>query len=327
MEKSIYQKICGNITDGMLNPDFMLDEEDADGTEIRWAPGAMDGVSIYHMLPSGLDAAQTKKMARALKCAASGNFPEADVLFFEWTKEVRAITCVDELQQYVIAHARTLDAENVLHTAVSMMLYSTHIECVKIGLELLELFGEPQENLKEIVRRIGLYDEFTIFAVWNMRQWENGNTEIFDLAKKVHSWGRIHAVERLEPETDEIRHWLLTEGTVNGVVNAYSSLTCWQKSGAEEILFGSLTPEEYAGITTLIDGLMDEGPVPGISEIENAEAVLLRYLELAPKYHLSADAYDMISTIKHWADDEDVNLPYVSAACGQILNTKRCEEE
>ncbi len=302
MEKSIYQQICDHITDGTLDSGFALYEEDEDSSGISWAPGAMDGVSIYHMHHAGLDAAQTKGMARALKCAAVGNYPETDVLFYEWTKAVRAVSCIDELQKYVIDHARTLDAENVFNTALTMVLYSAHIECVKIGLELLELFGDPQENLKEIIRRVGLYDEFTIFAVWNMQKWNNGNEEIFALAKKVHSWGRIHAVERLEPENDEIRHWLLTEGNINEVANAYSSLTCWRKADAEAILSGHPTQEEYAAITTLIEGLLEEGPVSGISEIPNAETVMLRYLELSSEYTLRSDDYDVILSIRHWAD-------------------------
>ena len=324
MEKSIYQQICDKITDGILDSDFALYEQDSDASEIKWAPGALDGVYIYHMPHADLDAAQAKRMARALKCAAGGDFPKADAMFFEWTKDVRAVSCIDELQKYVIGHERSLDAGNVFHTALFLVLYSTHIECVKIGLELLELFGDPQEKLKEIIRRIGLYDEFTIFAVWNMLKWEKGNDEIFALAKKVHSWGRIHAVERLSPDTDEIRHWILTEGTINTVENAYSSLTCWQKSGAEELLSGKPTPEEYAAITTLIDGLIDEGPVPGISEIENAESVLLRFLELSSDYTLGTDEYDVILSIRQWADDE--NLPSVSSACDQILHSKCCTE-
>lgn len=326
MEKSIYQQICDHITDGILDESFSLQDEDTDGAPFKWAPGAMDGVAMYHMQHSGLDASQAKGMAKALKSAASGNYPEAEALFNVWTKENRAISVIDELQKYVIDHSARLDAGNVFQTALSMMLHSTHIECVKIGMELMELFLVNDEKVREVIRRLGLYDEFTIFAVWNMQKWEDGNSEILKLAKKVHSWGRIHAVERLEPETDEIRHWLLTEGTVNGVVNAYSSLTCWQKANAEEILFGQLTEEEFKGITTLIDGLLDERPVPGISELEDAENMLLRFLEIAPHYNLTGQDYDVILSVQHWADDEDVQLPSVSAACDKILRSSSCTD-
>ena len=324
MEKSIYQYICDHMTDGALDVNFSLPDDDSDDSSFKWAPGALDGLSMYHMRHSGLDASQTKGMAKALKSAASGNYPETEALFYEWTKDNRAIGVIDELQKYVIDHSARLDANNVFHTALSLMLHSSHIECVKIGMELMELFQVRDEKIREIIRRLGLYDEFTIFSVWNMQEWDDGNTEIFELAKKVHSWGRIHAVERLEPETDEIRHWLLTKGTKNFVVNAYSALTCWQKADAETILSGKPTAEEFEGIITLIDGLLDEGPVPGISQLEDAEKTLLRFLSIAPKYTLTAHDYDVILSVQHWADDDEGPVPSVSAESSRILHSSVC---
>lgn len=324
MEKSIYQQITDHISDGVLDADFSLPDEEVGWSPLRFAPGAFDGLCIYHMRHGELDADAAKQMAVALKTVAKGDYSRTNTLFHEWTKDHRTVSYIDDLQKYVLDHAKKLDPENVHRVALSMVLHSDYVECVKVGLALLELFAEPEDRIKEIIRRLGLYDEFTIFSVWNMQKWENGNPEIFSLAQKTHSWGRIHAVERLEPETDEIRHWLLTEGTVNDVVNAYSSLTCWQKSGAEEILFGNPTQEEFEGIVTLVEGLLDEGPVPGISELENAESILLRFLELAPEYSPGINEYETILSVREWAEDEDVNLSSVSKACDIILHSASC---
>ena len=324
MEKSIYQQILEHISDGVLDDGFSLPDETGRRSPLRFAPGAFDGMCIYHFGHSAADAETEKQMAAALKAAAKGDFPEADILFYEWTKEHRAVTYIDDLQNFVYGHTKELDPGNVHRVALSMVLQSKHIECVKIGLELLELFGEPQENVKEIIRSLGLYDEFTIFSVWNMQRWKNGNQEIFSLAQKTHGWGRIHAVERLEPETEEIRHWFLTEGTINDVVNEYSSLTCWKKSGAGSILFEHPNPDEFHGIITLIEGLLDKGPVRGMSGLDNAESILLRFLELAPEYALTAEDYDTILSIREWAEDEDVDLPSVAKAGDDILHTHAC---
>ena len=324
MEKSIYQQIADHISDGVLDDAFSLPDEVVGLSPLRFAPGAFDGLCVYHMGRGALDADAAKQMAVALKATAKGNYSEADTLFHEWTKDHRTVSYIDDLQNYVLDHAEKLDPGKVHSVAMSLVLHSDHIECVKVGLALLELFGEPEEGIKEIIRRLGLYDEFTIFSVWNMQKWENGNSEIFSLAQKTHSWGRIHAVERLEPETDEIRRWLLTEGTVNDVVNAYSSLTCWQKSGAEEVLFGNPTQEEFKGIVTLIEGLLDEGPVPGISQLENAEDILLKFLELMPGYSPGIDEYETVLSVREWAEDEDVSLTSVSKACDGILHSPSC---
>ncbi len=322
MEKSIYQLICDHITaEGVLPDNFSLPDKDRDGTSIQWAPGALDGVFLYHIGHEGLSASQTKQMARALKSAASVNYTETDKLFAEWTREVRFISVADDLQNYVLSHTESLSAEQIYESALSLVLHSEHPECVKVGMALLELIkSDSDAAIREIIRRLGLCDEFTIFTLWHMQKWENGNQKIFELAKKVHGWGRIHAVELLEPETDEIRHWLLTDGTVNSVMNSYSSLICWQKSQAEAVLFGQTDREGYQGLSRLIGGLLDEGAVPGISELENREEVLLRFLALSAGFDLTPDEREVIRSIKFWADQETSPAPAISAACSSLLD-------
>ena len=325
MEKSIYELICNNINDGVLKDGFSLPEE-VDPASVRFAPGALDGIRIYHMGHSKPDADGMMQMEEAVRCAAGDNRQEAEALFAESTKMNRAISVIDELQNFVMAHSEELDANHVFNTALFMVLHSHHTECVKLGLELLELFRITEESIKGVIRRLGLYDEFTIFAVWNMREWDNSNEEFFGLAKNVHGWGRIHAIERLRPETAEIRYWLLTEGTVNNVANAYSALSCWRKSGAEEVLSGNPSAEEYQGLSTLIAGLLDEGPVTGVSALDNAEEILRRFIEISPEYDLSIDSYETILSIYIWAEEKGGSASSISAAAGRIIHSRVCTD-
>ena len=48
MAKSIYQLICDNIKNGVLEENFSAPDE-SDDSPIKWASGAMDGVYIFHM--------------------------------------------------------------------------------------------------------------------------------------------------------------------------------------------------------------------------------------------------------------------------------------
>jgi len=41
--------------------------------------------------------------------------------------------------------------------------------------------------------------------------------------------GQIHAVERLEPTSDEIREWILRKGCANEIMDAYLGLECGNK--------------------------------------------------------------------------------------------------
>lgn len=298
---SIYDQIHDNIINNQLKDDFSLSEDSAIYSGLRFAPGARDGIYMYHTIHCPQDAEGTKQMIQALACASKGNVQEADILFASWTKEHRVISTIDDLQNYVIEHQQELDLDNIYDVALDLLLYSSHIECVKVGMALLEIFV-PDDNVKDVIRHLGLYDEFTLFSVWHMQRWEHGNTDIFQLAQKVHGWGRIHAIECLKPETDDIRRWLLTEGTKNDVLNAYSARTCWEKANAEDVLFAQPTEEEYKALMTLIEALLDEAPMPGISALEHGPQILQRFLELSSQYQLTPKEHEVLLSVKEYAD-------------------------
>lgn len=325
MDKSLYEIILQNIEDGKLSDSFKLPDEPNE-IGVPFADGAMDGITVYHMGRSGIDASGTKQMIKAIKFAAAGNAIEADNAFAELGKSFRAISIIDELQNYIIKHSSKLHAGNVHQTAKQLVLCSRNRESVKYGLSILELFTAIDEQTKEVIRRIGLSDEFTIFAVWNMLRWENANDEVFRLIQNVHGWGRIHALERLEADTPEIRKWMIAEGIQNNVMPAYSALTVWQKANVSEFIRGTISKEEFSAVGQIISGLLDEGPVPGISEIENAEDVLSEYLMKAAEFDLDIDDYETIFEINVWASDEDVDLPNLIEECMEILSSQACEE-
>ncbi len=289
--------ICG----GPLMEGWTLPAED-DETGIRWAPGAMDGVSVYHMVPYEPDEYMTARMERAADLLCARDYKAADEAFYAMTKENGAVRIGPSLCRVIAREAGEIDMEAVFDSAVHLMLESAHIECVKIGMTILQLYRFGEKDLRCTVKGLGACDEFTLFAVRLMENWENGNDEIFSLAKKVRGWGRIHAVEFLQPDTDEIRRWLLFEGVDNDIMPAYSGLTCWEKSGAEKILFDDPGPEEYAALGRLMDALLDEGPVAGLSALPNAREVLERFLELAPRFKLADKDPTLIENIRLWAE-------------------------
>ena len=270
---------------------------------VTWAPGALDGVGLYHTAYQEMTEDQYALMAAAIGTAALDNYEAAEEKFDELTQQIRAIYVIDSLQTYIMDREDEWNIDDLLRFAVHALHDTARPECVKVGLCLLELIDiEDSEELKNAVRKLGRSDEYTLFAIFVMQQWEDGNEEIFRLAQDVHGWGRIHTVERLTPATPEIREWLLCEGVHNDVMAAYSALPCWQKSGAAEVLKGSPSRKAYEGIRDILLGLLDEGPVAGISRVDNAKEVLQRFLALSETMAASEEDEAAVRTIREYCE-------------------------
>ena len=311
-QKSIYELISDNIINGKLDENFVL-PDDSEGP-VKFAAGAMDGMCVYHMRPYEMTTEDYNILEKSVAAVAKGDFEQTDKLWAELGKSARAIQVVDQFQQYIQEHADEIDVKAAYPCVFDIVCKSDNKESIKFALEFMELLDTSIEPVKKVIRTLSLSNEFTIFCAWIIRNWDNGNNELFELAQKVDGWGRIHIIELLEPDTEEIRKWLLTEGTKNDVVYAYSALTCWEKSDAEERLYNSdLSYEEYSGLLTLTDALLDEGPVWGISQIENADEILSDIVSRANEYTLSIDDYETVRRISVATNDKYPfrnNLPF-----------------
>ena len=320
-ERSIYDLIKENIVDGKLREGFSLPRDEKEG--VGFADGAMDGISVYHMGPYEITDDDKSLIERSLVTVSKGDCEQTDAIWAKLGKNARAIKIVDQFQELIREHADEIDVKTAYKSVYEILCSSAEKESIKFALEFMELLDTEIDFVKKAVRHIGLSDEFTVFAVWIMRGWENGNKEVFELAKKVNGWGKIHAIEMLLPETEEIRNWLLTEGTKNDILYSYSALTCWDKSGAEHRLTGKLTHEGYNGVLTLVNALTDEGPISGISEIENADELVSEIIDRSEEYTLTIDEYEIIRQIYTWSENEE-GYKKTSTACQTVLFSDKC---
>jgi hypothetical protein len=319
---SLFEYISSAAVNGGLPEDFSLPSLTYDENELKWADGALDGVTMYHMAIPEISKEDRVLISDAVRAASNRDYDLADSLFKMLGKHLQAIVVIDDLQSYIMDNQSKLDAKNLSEYAIHLLLESSDRECVKFGLSLLELFDtDDKKNLKDAVRTIGLSDEFALFAIFVMRKWKAGNNDIWELAKKLHGWGRIHAVEHLEPETDEIRSWILTEGIHNDVMAGYLALTCWEKSNAEDILRNGPSREEFTAIGEIIYGLLDEGPAPGISRIPDSEEILFAYLDVAATMELTLDDYEVIDEIFGYAEEEYSEKSPLALECKRLLHT------
>lgn len=302
MEKSISELIAtSRNSEGVLPDNFSL-PKDTDGKIDRFADGALDGITIYHMGVTPLSDEDKVKLGEILTLISNGKDKEAIERYKEFSRTRRTITLIDDIQRFIVDENNKMDHDRLYDFSVDLLLTSDNTECVKLALSILELY-EVYENeaLAKTVRIVGLSDEFTLFSVFLMRAWPAAEKEILELAKRVKGWGRIHCVDFITAEDEETRQWLLLNGVDNYVVPAYSAWIVYEKAQVEEVLKkDTLSYEELHGILKITEALLDEGPLSGISNMEDPKGYLNRVLDkINEDLNLSEEDQKIIEAIKN----------------------------
>lgn len=295
---SIFFNIKNAFYNGKLPDDYKLPRY---GAKPMFADGAQDGTAIYHLELEEAD--ENERLLEAFKLMSNADFPAAEALLESIMQNNYATKLADDIHKVLLQNQEVLDAGNIYRFAVNNLLASKNKELVKADMVILELFP-CDEPVRGAVRILGQCKEFTLFAILVMRKWDDGNEEIFALAKKVRDWGRIHAIEYLEADTEEKKEWLLYEGLKNIFMPAYGALTVFKKAEAAKFFaMEELSYETYHALAMLIEELLDEGPVPGISQIENKMLILQQFLDHSAKQELTVDDLEVVLLIAQWCDD------------------------
>lgn len=90
----------------------------------------------------------------------------------------------------------------------------------------------------------------------------------------------------------------------NSIYNYVFRLDCYRKDDEDFILDkNNLTDEELGEILEIVDEVLAEGPIWGISDTENADAFLVKVLEHARKHlPLQAKEANVINNISDWQE-------------------------
>ena len=116
MKKSIYEIILENIQeDGKLPENFSLPKEYKDKTEFTFAPGALDGIYIYHF---GVPDEKIEKAKVCIKKAIDfinqEEITKANKEFEKiFKKDIRAISIIDEICSCIHHNSENLDPQKI----------------------------------------------------------------------------------------------------------------------------------------------------------------------------------------------------------------------
>lgn len=317
--ESIYENICQARNElDVLPPEYSLPLEEATQPDTpRFVDGALDGIALYHM---GIPNQDTTLLEQAVDTAAT-DLALAHELVNRWVTDGHMISAMDKLLQYVIGRQQQLPPSKIYRLAAECAMKGTHREEVKFGLVLLVLFDTDQnEPLKNALRILALSDEFTLYVLQVAANWTKSSQEILRIAKAVHGWGRIHAVAALQPETREIADWLFTEGWDNTVLPAYSALECCQKGNLRQRLENVLTEKDYTCACELLVALLNEGPVAGISEVDDNAGLLNAFLDCSASKAIFPQRQKALQQVEAYAREHE--LPEIAKRTRSLLRQR-----
>lgn len=274
-----------NLDDGYLPENFSLPCPDIDDDKQAFTDGALDGIMLYHQRNEPLELGELEDIIRR---AADGD--DICVIdsekYFEKTGN-KMILLIDTVQNFIIDNKSELNAQNMFGFGVDLAVGSNNKEAVKLGLSILALFGDFNEKLTEAILDLAVCNEFTLFAMWAMDAMEDKNELVFKMAQHADGWGRIVTVDELQPETDEIKEWLLKEGIKNTVYPGYSAITCFKKADVMTLLENGLNDDNFRYVEYIITFLILDGPTIGIKAFtEDEERIMDMFITAAENREL-----------------------------------------
>ena len=211
-EQSVFEYMVDNVENGQLKEGFSLANYDENLKAIGLADGENDMVARYNV--DNIDERNLdgiiNEIENAVVLISNGTFDEADRWFADLGKKYRIINIAHLIFEYVGENSEELYLDNIFQGAMYLITESKNPESIKAALIMLAMF-QYDYKVKNIVRLLAQCEEFTYFAVRSMDEWDNGNLEIFQVAKKVNGWGRVYAIEMLEPSNIYIRDWVSRE--------------------------------------------------------------------------------------------------------------------
>jgi hypothetical protein len=305
--QSIYQYVSDHLgPDGALTPEgiSLPDEPLVTTDEVKWAPGAMEGV-LGHHARAGEDAHdQANVVAERLRAAAGRPSKRNLERLYDAVCGYNGLAVADR----VVGGMAHLSEDRRMVHELGRWLATSGVDrgAVKVGIALLGATGLGQDAA--VVRILGRHEEFTLYAaVAILNGAQNPEAELWELAQAVEGWGRIHCVERLSATQDpDIREWILRAGFRNSVMYEYLAFIAATTGGLNDALRRNEVDRSLlTAAGEILAALVTGGPAEDMDDyLEGAEAVAA-YLALMQVRAESMQDYLAVATIRRFLDEEE----------------------
>jgi hypothetical protein len=282
------------------------DERRYKNGSLRWAPGAMDGAFGHHGSPEKMEK-EAEGIADLIKSISKKNGLVEKIALYKILSEDNIMDFIDPAFEKIVA--AEVPVYPHLHNYARWLAFeSPDRGAVKFGIALLGLIRDSSDHDKIII--LGKHEEFTLFsAVAITNSLENAEQALWELAKCVDGWGRIHLVERLANTNDRsIKRWLVREGYKNTVMYEYLAYTCAVSGELKmELSAPEITEDVLSAAGDIIVALINGGPAETMDSYEESAEVTRLYLTHLENKADTLDVFLKLATIKNFLEDNDVD--------------------
>ena len=306
----LQEQIAAGISNLDLNQVSLPDEEHrASSSGVRWVAGGLDGAFGHHG-GVGEDEESVKLLAHSIQSFLFA--PDASRFkdLYETILGAPTLTVVDPLLEGLSRMEPPVSSHHLAELARWLITKSPDRAAVKLGCALIGICGSAEDS--EILRTIGRHEEFTLYAtVALLQSCEESELEIWNLAKNVHGWGRIHIVERLsQTQRPEIKDWLLREGFRNSILYEYTAVACATGGDLREALTSHIPDDEILESSALLLEAMiagDGGPAEGLMDYVDGPEVCRLFLEQLSKRDMTLQQLLTVHEIVEFVKNRDRN--------------------
>lgn len=319
--KPLFQELYENIQEnGQLDPNYHLDTKTItikDNQTIRMGEGTMDGIHIYHMHHQEVTEEEKQEILKTFQILEKGKYKKSEKALTELAQKHTVIHIIDALIPTLFDNENILKINTILDEAIKILALSRNIEAIKIALVITEIIAEPDEDIKTLIKTFSLNSEFTLYTLHHILSWENGNQQVYELAKNLDGWGKVHAITKLSPTTQEIKDWLLYEALDEQTLSDYTAIDCYYKSEIPQRLTKKITNEEYYAINKTIHRLTMCEAAIGIEGIENED--ITNFITKTKEHEITEEVKQTLTVLKEFLENTDQQ--HLAKQCEEILST------
>lgn len=199
-------------------------------------------------------------------------------------------------------------------------------------LVLWRIAKNDEELFKPIVRFLAQCAEFTPYCTLYMSQWSDSNQEVFSVAKGTGSWARYCAIIVLQPETPEIRAWLIEQAYQDSDMPMNFAYLCAVKGELYQVLKQeSISQQAFSGAAALLTRLVyPDKNYKGLCDISGAAVLVERYTAHAARMARTLDdCYALFAAYRSteiYTYKNQALCEKVRAQSKAILQTQRCAD-